>query len=445
MAEYDIKQTQENLITVFRKLENLSGTNDKSKYAKSEVDGGNKLLELVLLNGVDKSKKTFMSKIDPTFYIQDTTVKADFNKFFEKLDELSKQTGAKNDDKREVVSYMGGNKDIQDILTRVVQKKLRININKKNIEKFIEMESWGVMLAKPQSDLDKFIDKNLGDTVIIQDKEDGMRLYTYVNKKRKLVTFFSRNGRQYNSINELKRYVLECVENIDSDEIYLDGEVIADNETTGLTCKEAFQDLQTMMTRKDGEGRIKKSDLRYMLFDIVIDKTQKERLDYLKDKIVTNSFVKILPYQLFELTKDKTIDKKDNIKNLHGLLDAVRDIALANNKEGLVIKTINNKYQHKKTIDWVKNKLFENIDVKVIGMTEGEGKYKGMIGSIIIMLSNKVTQSVSGFDDEFRKYYWEHQDELIGSYVEIKYQGYTSDKKLNFAQFERLRTDKNDN
>jgi DNA ligase-1 len=104
-------------------------------------------------------------------------------------------------------------------------------------------------------------------------------------------------------------------------------------------------------------------------------------------------------------------------------------------------------YQYKRTKGLLKCKLFNTIDLKVIGFTEGTGKYEGTLGAIECKYKDNSVFVGTGFDDAQRDYIWAHQDEILGQICEVKYKDLTSDKSTNleslqFPVFVALRYDK---
>ena len=81
----------------------------------------------------------------------------------------------------------------------------------------------------------------------------------------------------------------------------------------------------------------------------------------------------------------------------------------ADGKEGAVLKTHNFTWSSGTSKDCIKLKVEFECDLKVIGMTEGTGKAKGMMGSLTVASSDgKIVSDIgTGFSDEARKAWWE--------------------------------------
>lgn len=77
-------------------------------------------------------------------------------------------------------------------------------------------------------------------------------------------------------------------------------------------------------------------------------------------------------------------------------------------------------------------------------MLEGDGKYVGVLGSIVVDYKGNTVNVGSGFTDEQRKEYWAIKDELIGRIAQVKYKEVSKNKdtgleSLQFPVFEMLR------
>ena len=90
--------------------------------------------------------------------------------------------------------------------------------------------------------------------------------------------------------------------------------------------------------------------------------------------------------------------------------------------EGIMLKNPDAKWKDTKsrTVDVVKWKKRPTVDLLCVGVTEGTGKYEGMIGSLVLEDSNGRQVSVgSGFSDMDRA---SSPDRFIGQVVEMFYE-----------------------
>ncbi|MEA3553066.1 MAG: DNA ligase [Campylobacterota bacterium] len=143
-----------------------------------------------------------------------------------------------------------------------------------------------------------------------------------------------------------------------------------------------------------------------------------QRLD--KVKPYENEFIKILP--------------QINIKSKNHLNNFLKEVE-SKDGEGVVVRDPNALYINKRTSKALKIKTFKDTECKVIGYTDGKGKFKGLVGAIICQLPNGIKFKIgSGL---------KHQDRItppkIGSIITFKYQEFTKYGKPRFPVFLRIR------
>lgn len=121
----------------------------------------------------------------------------------------------------------------------------------------------------------------------------------------------------------------------------------------------------------------------------------------------------------------------DDLNMLDIVLDSVTDAK----EEGISANILTAEYEFKRSKWAVKYKRFNTIDLKIIGMTEGDGKFKGTLGSMIVDYKGTPV-GVGGWTDKERDYYWNNQEEYIGRVLEISYKDVTTDKKTGKESLE---------
>jgi DNA ligase-1 len=118
--------------------------------------------------------------------------------------------------------------------------------------------------------------------------------------------------------------------------------------------------------------------------------------------------------------------------------------------EGAMLKDPTAKYLFKKTDVWLKVKPFFEADLRITGLVEGRGKYKGSLGALEVAGTVEwkgqqlgiMGEVGTGFDDATRKRLWEAGEQCKGCFVEVEFQEITEDGKMRFPSFRRLREDK---
>jgi DNA ligase-1 len=111
--------------------------------------------------------------------------------------------------------------------------------------------------------------------------------------------------------------------------------------------------------------------------------------------------------------------------------------------EGIVLNEINAPYQPgKRNVSMIKIKKILSYDLEVIGIDEGTGKYKGMVGAIRVRYKDGKVVTVSGMTDSQRKAWWKNPYEIIGKIVQIDAMTESSKGLLREPRFKGIRYDK---
>ena len=139
-----------------------------------------------------------------------------------------------------------------------------------------------------------------------------------------------------------------------------------------------------------------------------------------------------------------------------GEVHALYENMLAQGLEGVIVKPLSGVYIKKRSHDWMKIKAEETLDLKVVGAFEGEGKYFGMLGGLIVDHKGVEVRVGGGFTDQQRIDLWKafHLDtldelsdlafepKLLGKVIEVMYHEVTPDGSLRHPRFKCFRFDK---
>jgi len=88
---------------------------------------------------------------------------------------------------------------------------------------------------------------------------------------------------------------------------------------------------------------------------------------------------------------------------------------------------------------WWKVKVIHTIDLEVIGLADGRGKYRGKVGAIRLRDKEGIEIQCSGMSDAVR---FALSGKDLGRICEVKFNSKTSGGKLQFPRFIRWRDDK---
>ena len=280
------------------------------------------------------------------------------------------------------------------------------------------------MLAK-KWDEERFRFK--GKRIYIQEKYDGNRCIAW--KENGEWHFQSRRGKPLNVNFDMESFAGDT-------NLVFDGEVITKrgdfNKASGL--------ISSLDKNKD--------ELIYMIYDII-----HPDYNYNNRKIILEEFkdtekVKVAPIireGIYVGSKEPNIGElnEEDIGRL--LLEMVNQGA-----EGIIVRIGDGLYENKRSLNLLKYKLVQTMDMKCTGWVPGTGKYEGMIGALTAELTTDkgehITASIgSGLSDLDRD---KDPNYFIGKILEVQYfeksKNQTSDENEWSLRFPRLKGVRND-
>ena len=260
--------------------------------------------------------------------------------------------------------------------------------------------------------------KGLNGIYYLEPKIDGLRCVIMGGKA------YTRNGKP---IDEAKvKYVLGELPSAASNFV-LDGELIG---------KGFFED--TISQIKNGKKAAENADkLVFNVFDVVRadewaaknSRSTDERKFDLRGLLPADCrHIQVVPWRVVSSPSLEDVQK-------------AHDAYVAQGYEGAMIKA-NVGYAWKRSNAVLKMKIFQDIDLPIVGFVEGKGKYEGAMGTMVVRDGDIDSEVGTGFSDEQRRVLWENRTLLIGKTAELKYQNKTKDGALRIAVFKGLRLDK---
>lgn len=400
------------VINIVKQLRETSGTNDKIVLLRRNCN--NELLRKVLRYTYDTDLKYGVQKKS----IVMRTGESKWNSLFEMLDELA-ESNINDSLKRNVGRFINNleTEDEKELVTKILLKNLDVGLNVKNINKGMKglIVSHDIMKGSSW-------DGTLNSEVAVSLKLDGIRCSWLIKDGKAIAK--TRQNKIIQGMNELTKAIEEV---FGEQNLFVDGELLATNEE-GLSSEDLFKKTSAIVNSKG-----LKKDLTFVAFDIVSleDYNNKsnstpflERREQLECYVgLKNELVKLAPMYFITDSIDRIYEKLDEV---------VKD-----NCEGLMLNKINGFYEFKRTKQLLKVKKFNEGDVLVTDILEGEGRLEGTLGKVEVQFKYKgdiYTNNIgSGFSDEEREYYWEHKDELIGKVVTIKYFEITKNEQGGFG------------
>lgn len=301
-------------------------------------------------------------------------------------------------------------------LEPIVNRTLRLGIGKSLLEK----TNTTPMLAK------KYEGQMLHNDVIVTEKLDGNRCLAIFNKDTNKWEFKSRSGKAMN--------VNFDMTGMNTNLIY-DGEVMSLAQTQlsekryrAILNDERFDETndtqKSQLLFNETSGMINrhgaKSGLIYNVFDIVSDAKYTDRRNILQTNDFVSPDIRLLPV-LYEGT---------DVNYINGLLDKITQMG----GEGVMLNMHNRGYEHKRSDALLKYKQVQHIDMVVIGIIPGTGKYEGMVGALhcYIRLENgrEILCDVGSGLSDAQRFDWSIEpNKIIGKIIQVGYHELTQDRE----------------
>lgn len=305
--------------------------------------------------------------------------------------------------------------------------------------KYPDYEDWAVQLAY------NYTGSELrdGEWFALTQKINGVRATTLIPE------LVSRGGKVFKGLQHIENelvYLREALFHQSNIKFEFDGELrVADKYIAGMTDNEAFKlsvGLANSSVNMSGKDK-----LQFIIFDVLI--ASEFRLNTCSIKYSQRfDWLSIVDYTV----------KKLNLKYIKTvpIVYSGKDksqintwFEYANNQgwEGLMINR-DMSYTYNRTKGLLKIKKFDTLDLKIVGYTQGTGKYEHTLGALACKFRDNIVYVGTGFDDMTRDLLWAQRDHLEGKICEVKYKDITYDKatslpSLQFPVFICLKTDKN--
>lgn len=323
--------------------------------------------------------------------------------------------------------------DDAKVIERIIAKDLKCGVQVSTANSVWSglIKEYPVMLCSPFNE--KLVNK-VQFPALVQTKMDGMRFNAIVTDGK--VEFRSRNGKEIQLLGNLEKEftamagMVDCV--FDGELLVKEDGVILDRQTGNGILNKANKGTISAAEAKKVHATIW-DVIPYAYFvDGLCPVTYGKRWESLRAIYEQNQSGKISLVDSWEI---------DDLEKAQTLFEYL----LSTGQEGIILKDKNGAWEDKRAKHQIKFKGEMECDLRIVGIEEGSGKYKGMLGAIICESADGVVKVRvgSGFNDEQRKNLGQ---EILDKIVAVKYNMRISnklgDESLFLPIFIELRDDK---
>lgn len=278
----------------------------------------------------------------------------------------------------------------------------------------------------------------VGEKIGIQRKKDGNRCNAKVTLNScKLST---RKGESFAPLSHIEKQMIECFQKIYKyvnekygvTEYEIDGELMPPKDENGVQLF-SFNKLNGLVknySRNEEEEKLA-SMIEYHVYDIVLPVGYETR-DKIKNYF-SNTHIK--PLETIYITADDITLKK------------YHDQFIEEGEEGLMIRRLGMPYEHKRTWQLCKMKMFEDAEFEIVGVEESVRP--GQAGALIMKApkncfdrDGKLIETFKAalkFSHEERKMIWNNINKLLGTECTVNYFGLSEYGIPRFPRATKLR------
>lgn len=390
-------------------LNEIASNNSRNyKIDVIKKHSNNELFKRVVFLAYDPFTQFYIRKI-PNYLTRLDTNASELSLALNELSQLSSRTVTGNAG-IDHLSTILENLSIEDaeVIKRIIAKDLKIGASESTFNKIWPglIHDYPCMLC---SAFDEKLVAKIKYPAFVQKKEDGMRFNAII--KNGTVEFRSRNGKEIQLLGNLEKEFLEMAA---GQNVVFDGELLVIKED-GSVCD-----------RQTGNG--------------ILNKANKGTITAEEAALVHAELWDMIPYDSFQEGVWKVdyatrwnyllSTRMDQHRKIH-LVDTamvysyeeargIFEDFLARGYEGIILKDSSGIWENKRSRTQIKFKGEEECDLLVVGIQEGTGKYKGMIGALLCESSDGVLKVDvgSGFKDADRK---KPPSEFLNKIVAVKY------------------------
>lgn len=441
---------------------------DNSTNYKLEVLAkykNNKLLRKFLLYTYNPRFNYFITELPENELFRHSADNLDENFFFSILDQMKSREITGNIAREKLSEHLSFcNHILYELYELVIKRDIRAGVSTKSINKVFPnliptTPYMRCSLLKDYKETNLFGKHN---TIFVQKKADGV--FSYIIKEDNQIKFQTRNGTIYyvEGIEKDFDFIPNNTVLVGEALIKSNGKELDRKTGNGLINKlikseSSFETLEKeyskAITPKQKENvQIKQLQLKQQLKDIV------EGLHFeVWDIISVGEFDNGYSGEVYSSRLARLEELLQNISNKVSLIETSEVVSLelaeeiaekyiSLGYEGAILKSKDLLFENKTSKFQIKIKSERDVDLLCVGVIEGNGKYKGLVGALLcISACGKLKVSVgSGITDEMRSVDFK---EYIGKIITVKYNEKITKKdsdevSLFLPRFVEVRIDK---
>jgi DNA ligase 1 len=415
------------LSSILNMLEEASGRNQKEDILRtySNHEG----LLMFLNYALDPYKIYHIAKIEmPTTCAPDTGVPEEtyLNQLWMLLEEL-KAGNVVGNEARLMISVLLSEMPqvLQKWAYRCLLKDLKIGVTGKTVNKIIPfwIPSFEVALAKEIKLVDDKLEPPVTFPVWVDYKLDGIR--AICEKRNGVVTFYTRNGNELDTLPTLKLVLENPFRPIDN--------FILDGEVRGRSWNVTQSILSSSVNTEDD------IDMYYNVFDSLTLQewdTQNCTTPYMTRRANASKILETVCATQVRLVGGELVNSVSALKRFYMY-------ATSHDYEGIMVKNPTGLYQFKRSKEVMKLKPKATWDGVIVGWSKGDSdsKWANGFGAFDVSIEGVITSVGGGYTDEMRLDFYSKlcADTTCfnGQLVEVEGQELTEDGKVRFPVFKR--------
>lgn len=274
---------------------------------------------------------------------------------------------------------------------------------------------------------------------IVQTKYDGMRINFIV--RNGTVEVRSRGGREIDLLGTFDEAILNLA---CGEDLVFDGEIIGYDEKGNLLPRKTSNGIVNHATK----GKATRKELERLVFvawDVIPVKSFFEgrySVGYQDRFSKLSAMWTVNDSPILEMAESRMVNSYEEAS------EVAQDL-IASGFEGVILKDPGAIWENKRSRQQIKMKAEREIDLEIVEVIEGTGKYEGMLGAIRAKTSDDevLVKVGTGFSDEERSSLWRNRHALPGQIMAVIYNEVITKKdggkkSLFLPRFVEVRFDK---